>query len=287
MRLCRLCLFIVCAAACAVRLPGARAEPEFDPEAATYDELIFHVQRYGNTEQKRENKKAAWEEIFGRGPDALREVMERIHIDNVMIGVLAQNMVQQFDPTNTGPVLVEFVSSTNARTRKIAVYFLGFHEEPAYVERVMPLLDDEDAAGATMRTLGKWGARSAVSNILPFLEHEREVRRVAAVNALRDIGDPVAVPGLIDALSDPAFTVREAAQRALTELGRPARDAMLRALPEAGDPARRHMIRALGRFDSWRVRRVLRRYTGDADSYAARDARRALGEHDSGGVQGR
>ena len=186
--------------------------------AASYEELIFDAQRYGNTPEKREAKRVAREELFARGPDALREVMQRVHLENVMIGVLAQEMVEQMDPEKTAPVLLEFVESTNARTRRVAVFFLGLHETPEHAERVLPLLDDEEAAGAAMRTLGKWKVEKAVPLIVPFLSSEREVRRIAAVNALRDIGDPSVIPQLQPLLTDEFFSVREVTRRALNAL---------------------------------------------------------------------
>lgn len=182
---------------------------------ASYDELIFDAQRYGNTAEKREAKRVAREGLFARGPDALREVMQRVHYENVMIGVLAQEMVERMGPSEAAPVLAEFLDSPHARTRRIAVFFMGFHNTPEYASRIMPLLDDEEVAGAALRTLGKWNVKEAVPLIVPFLENEREVRRIAAVNALRDIGDPTVIPMLRPLLEDPFFTVREATKRAL------------------------------------------------------------------------
>jgi HEAT repeat protein len=183
--------------------------------SVSYDALIFDAQRYGNTPEKREAKRIAREELFARGPDALREVMQRVHYENVMMGVLAQEMVEQMEPAEAAPVLAEFLDSPHARTRRIAVFFMGFHNTPEYASRIMPLLDDEEVAGAALRTLGKWKAKEAVPLIVPFLANEREVRRIAAVNALRDIGDPTVVPLLKPLLEDSFFTVREATKRAL------------------------------------------------------------------------
>ena len=169
--------------------------------AVSYDELIFDAQRYGSTEEKRAAKKKAWDELMSRGPEALGEVMKRAHIENVMIGVLAQNMIEQMKPEETAPVLVKSLSSEHARTRKLAAFFLGFHETPQYADEVLPLLKDEEAAGAAMRTLGKWRVKKAAPEIIPFLRHPREVRRIAAVNALRDIGDASIVPELMPLLA--------------------------------------------------------------------------------------
>jgi len=186
--------------------------------AASYDELIFDAQRYGSTQEKRDAKKKAWDELMARGPDGLREVMKRIHLENVMVGVLAQNMILEMPASNTAPVLVEFLTDEHPQTRKLAAFFLGWHETPEYADKVLPLLKDDDAAGAAMRTLGKWKAKTAVPSIVPFLTHKREVRRIAAANALRDMGDPSVIPQLKPLLKDRYFTVREVAKRAIAVL---------------------------------------------------------------------
>jgi len=244
--------------------------------AASYDELIFDAQRYGSTEEKRAAKKKAWDELMARGPEALGEVMKRAHIENVMIGVLAQNMIEQMKPEETAPVLVRSLSSEHARTRKLAAFFLGFHETPQYADEVLSLLKDEEAAGAAMRTLGKWRVKKAVPEIIPFLRHPREVRRVAAVNALRDIGDSSVVPELIPLLGDDLFTVRESTARALSTMGREAERALLESLPASKGAARRHIIRALGVMKSRRAVKPIRRLLEDADPAVREDASNAL-----------
>lgn len=244
--------------------------------AASYDELIFAAQRYGSTEEKREAKKKAWDELMAGGPEALGEVMKRAHLENVMIGVLAQNMIEQMKPEETAPVLVSSLSSEHARTRKIAAFFLGWHDTPQFADDVLPLLGDEEAAGAAMRTLGKWRVKAAVPDLLPFLRHPREVRRIAAVNALRDIGDPSVVPELIPLLGDEFFTVREVAARALSTFGRDGELALLDALPASEGAARRHIIRTLGEMKSRRAVKPLRRLLKDPDSEVRQDAEEAL-----------
>ena len=254
-----LCLFVACASL-----------------AASYDELIFDAQRYGSTEEKRAAKKEAWDELMAGGPVALGEVMKRIHLENVMIGVLAQNMIEQMKPEETAPVLASSLSSEYARTRKIAAFFLGFHDTPQFADAVLPLLRDEEAAGAAMRTLGKWRVKTAVPDLLPFLRHPREMRRIAAVNALRDIGDPAVVPELMPLLGDEFFTVREAAARALSTFGRDGERALLDALPASEGAARRHIIRTLGVMKSRRAVKPLRRLLKDPDSGVHVDAEEAL-----------
>ena len=259
---------VLCAFLCLV---AARMSP-----AASYDELIFDAQRYGNTEEKRAAKKVAWDELMARGPEALGEVMKRSQLENVMIGVLAQNMVEQMDPAQTAPILVQSLSSEYPRTRKLAAFFLGWHDTPQYADAVLPLLGDDEAAGAALRTLGKWHVKKAVPDVLPFLRHPREMRRIAGVNALRDIGDPVVVPELMPLLGDDYFTVREAAARALSTFGRPAEHALLEALPTSEGAARRHIIRTLGVMKSRRAAKPLRRLLKDPDPDIRQDVEEAL-----------
>jgi hypothetical protein len=188
---------------------------------ASDDQLIFNIQRYGNTPEKRAAKAKAHDELFARGPDSLREMMKRVHIENVAITVVAEEMVRSMDTQKVAAVLVEFLGDEHPRTRKLAAYWLGFHETPEYADRVLPLLTDDEAAGAAIRTLGKWRVNEAIPQIIPFLSHEKETRRIVAANALRDIGDPASEPYLIPPLNDRFFTVREVAVRALSKLRKP------------------------------------------------------------------
>ena len=127
-----------------------------------------------------------------------------------------------------------------------------------------------------MRTLGKWRVKKAAPEIIPFLRHPREVRRIAAVNALRDIGDASIVPELMPLLGDDMFTVREAAARALSTMGREAERALIEALPESKGAARRHIIRTLGVMKSRRGVKPIRRLLEDADPAVREDAGNAL-----------
>jgi len=182
------------------------------------DELIFNLQRYGNTPEKREVKARSREILVRRGPDALRLLMAKVHLENVMIAVEAENMVRTMGTQEVASVLSGFLGDAHPRTRKLAAYWLGFHDTPEYADRVLPLLKDDETAGAAIRTLGKWRVREAIPQIVPFLSHEKEVRRIAAANALRDIGDASVIPELEPLLDDRYFTVRKSAERALAKL---------------------------------------------------------------------
>jgi hypothetical protein len=268
--------FITALFVCVTLTPGLAAD--FSPPSMDFDELMSHASRYGTTEVKREHKRQAQEELMSRGTDALTYLLSNSHIKNMWFFIYARQLVDQLDAEEVVPVLLKLTASEHELVKKNAIFFLGFFEQPQYTGRLMPHLKEEKLQGVTMRTLGKWKARNATPNIIRFLKDEDERRRIVAANALRDIGDPRAIPHLIDALDDQYFTVRYAVERALSRLGTPAEDAIIRALPDADPQSLRHMLRALGGMDSDRSRQVLAKYSQHKNSWVRLEVERSQTE---------
>jgi len=252
----------------------------------SFDELLLCTQRRGSTVEKRTQAAEARQEFLDRGASSLEYLMGKIHIENLWIRVLAQQLALKMETSNAVPILINAAASPEEKTRKYAVYFLGFHEAPEHAERIVHLLDDNKAAASTVRTLGKWRVTNATMRIVGFLDDPEERRRVMAANALRDMGDARAVPALVRALSDPVFTVRKCAARALVGLGLPAESAILAALPAAADPARREMVRILGGMPSPQAREALTRILALDELLVGEDARRALEQIDARAADG-
>jgi HEAT repeat protein len=244
--------------------------------AATFDELLQKAVRYGDTAEKRAEKAKARAELFAGGPAALDGVMARIHIENVMISVLAQELVEKMDAAAAVPVLLAHTKAERSVTRKMAAYFLGFYEAPAQAKALIPLLADEETRGAAIRTLGKWRVADAVPQIRNHIRDSDERVRVQVVNALRDIGDPRGIPALIETLDDPVFTVRNAAGRALVTMGSASVGPLLAALPEAREPALRQIIRYLGMLGSPKALDPLKGFLKHPDKLVRSDAAASL-----------
>ena len=249
---------------------------EFDASSASLDDLLFHAQRYATTPEKAERKRAAREEFQSRGAESLRYLMSRIHIENIWIYLLAEEVRRELEADVAVPVLLEFLDAEHDRTRRLAVFFLGEHDTPQYADRLLPLLDDDEAAGSAVRTLGKWHVTNAVPRIVPFLGDEKERRRVVAANALGSIGDASAVPALIEALADPFFTVRKAAARALVNVGDGATDELVAALGEVRGPALRELVAVAGELKLEAAGDQLTRLQTVNDGSLHRDVARAL-----------
>lgn len=274
------------------------------------EQILVLAQHPGNSATDRSIRRDAGEELQARGAPALAGLMRYAHYENMTIQLRTQELVDAFPGTNAVRVLAGFLSDVHPRTRRLAAYYLGSSDRsaagvvtrfpmeggapsppgldrterghdgacPSTVSRVRGLLADEETAGAAIRTLGKWRDRESVPLIIHWLAEGKEPRRVAAANALREIGDPVAVPGLIAALGDRAFTVRMAAQRALMALGRPAEKAAMQAWRTAGPAAKRHLLCVLAAGNSWSAWRGVRAATRDPDPEVRGDATLLVGE---------
>jgi len=183
------------------------------------EKLLSDASRYASTPEKRATKEKARIELKSRMSESLRAAMKYMHGDNVGLQVqITEWLIDQ--PTEVvTPVLLEFIDDERSETRRIALYFLGFHQTPEHADRIFPYLDDEDCRGAALRTLGKWKVSAAREPAEKWLMDGKERVRVVAANALRDIGDPASIPALVQALNDPIFTVRNTAARALLSFG--------------------------------------------------------------------
>jgi HEAT repeat protein len=257
---------------------AAEGCPAFDAKSASPRDLYRRMQRYGSTEQRRAEKKAAKAEFIARGGESVRFLMDHIHLKNMWVRIYLTEYVEQgrFKEEDAVPVLLEYLTNDRSETRKRAAYYLGFYDTPQHAGAVQALLGDEKATGAAARTLGKWGVAEAIEEIGALFGHEKEIWRVIAANALRDIGDARAAPFLVDALKDPVCTVRKTASRALAALGEETARALLEDLPAAEGPALRELIHVLGAVKCRKAIRPLRRLLEHPDPGVARDAASAL-----------
>jgi len=265
-----LMLLVMCALA-------ARAqETNFAPEELSLDELMVHASRYGTTQSKRERKKQSHDELMNRKAAALEYLVNHTYIENMWFFIYGHELNQKLDDREAVPVLLDALASSQSNVVRTAAYFLGFHQAPEQADRLLSLLDNEFTAGTAIRTLGKWQCVQAVPQIIPFLKNEKERRRIVAANALRDIDDPRAIPALINALDDPFFTVRNAAARALVQMGAEAQPALLEILDQTDGLKQRQIIRTLSDMRATAAIQPLEKLRDDADDATRNDVIIAL-----------
>jgi len=130
--------------------------------------------------------------------------------------------------------------------------------------------------------------RTFFEKLVRALRHPERTRAALAAALLGQLGDPRAVPPLIEAaLHAPDFGVQEAAVRSLGHLRDPrAIPALARLLgAEAPLPVRRAAVEALAAFEDPRAQEALRRALHDPAETVRRAARAALGL-EGGGADG-
>ena len=257
---------------------SARAET-FDPKKMPFEVLFEQSQRAGDSPEHAAMRDAAYAEMMARGPETLSNLMARIHIENVMIGVYAITLTKDrpLPKEQALPVLMSFTGAERYQTRKMAAFLASFYRAPEYAEKIYPLLDHEKTKGAAIRALGKWRVTNALPRIEPFLHDEKERVRIAAVNALHDIGDAREIPALIGALGDPVFTVRNTAARALVNFGPAAVEPLIAALEKVSDAAaKRQLIRCLGDLKDARAAAPLKPLAENPDYETRTDAQHSL-----------
>ena len=127
-----------------------------------------------------------------------------------------------------------------------------------------------------------------VSRLLRVLRGRRvgDSVREAAAAALGRIGDAAAVPGLLAALRDAEWSVREVAAAALKQIGTPAVPGLLAALGDANADVRRAAAWALGQIGNAAAVPGLLAALGDASWYVREAAAWALGRIGAPAVPG-
>ena len=240
------------------------------------DKVVHYACAATLTDEKEALSRKAFDEIIRRGPKGIQALMDHMHIQNIVVRVHADNIIRRNKDPEFVPILLGYLDSEHERTRKYAAYLLGYYELPEYADKLWPLLENDETENTAIRSLGKWKVSAAIPRILPYLKHEKEIKRILAVNALRDIADPTTADPLIAALSDPVFTVRMTAARALSALGEEAQIDILTALDTAEKPARRLLIQVLGdRGDASAIPR-LQRYLSATNIQVVAEAANAL-----------
>ncbi len=254
-----------------------KREAAFHAPSASFEELFRHMQRYGVSDQRREWKRQAHEEILARGPESLGWLLDRVYIKNIWISVIGQELVERLSPGQAVPVLAARLDAERPEVRATAAFWLGtYPKQDEIVGQLLALLEHKKTRGSALRTLGRWKVLDAAPKIAAFLNDPEERVRVRAANALRDLGTLDSAAALRAALNDPCFTVREAAARALTNLGPRVIPQLLRELPRAERLERRQIIRVLGALQSRRAVPALRALLRDPDAGVRGDAARAL-----------
>jgi len=235
-------LAIRCLIASGCLLLSAAAQEATNTTAFSESELVRLAYSDALTTEEKTEKNAARAELNKLGIDKLRVLFDHVHVPNMFIRFDIDPMVHRNRDT-VGPILLPFLDSPHVRTRSYATYYLGFTPLREHREKIVPLLDHDGTRTSAIRTLGKWAATNHLDKVTALFDDENERRRITAINAVRDIGDPAAAPALLGSLDDSVLTVRFVAERALAELGD--KKVLRKAVKSASPQAKWHLENAI------------------------------------------
>lgn len=214
----------------------------------------------------------------------------------------------------TVDALKEMTGTRNLEVRRAALTLLGMIADGRAVTALLPLLEDQELAQPAAAALVAIGRRQpeALSSLWPGADEQRQVYlaylfgeadcqqcvpqlrqgltaeqpslRHAAAQSLGKLGDPVALPALVEALNDEHAEVSEAIVTSLVRLGGVAPQACLaviRPLLEAEDAfLRSSAVTVLGRLPGLEVDRALSFALKDEAAEVRQAAVRAMSERD-------
>lgn len=127
--------------------------------------------------------------------------------------------------------LIQRVAFGQKIEQQLAVRMLGMIRHPAAAPVLVQVLQNPEIEELAVKALINIG-KPAVPEVIHALSYERWEVVHAAVQILRAISDPVAIPALLDVLYSAEHEVRWAAADALATLGEPAVEGLLQLLQE-------------------------------------------------------
>jgi HEAT repeat protein len=182
------------------------------------------------------------------------------------------------DPLRTVSALILALRTEDRRAHTLVVDDLVKIGQVA-VEPLLAVLDDPDPnvrAGAA-RALGKIGDTRALGSLIFRLRHDMDAEvRKSAVWALH-MGQPQAIPPLVDALCDPDEWVRFGAVIVLAKFGPAALEPLAQALCHSNPLVRANAAEALGRIGDTSAAAALTAVLSDPDAQVWQQAAISLG----------
>lgn len=149
------------------------------------------------------------------------------------------------DPDAVGDLVSRFAHPDPEVSQRAweAVVELG----PSAEKILIPALSSEDRAVAehAAGALGSVGSRASVEPLTAALR-SWESRRYVVAWALGEIGEPSAIPALLEGMGDEDVEVRKYATRSMIKFGRQATEVLLEALDDPSAEVRHYAVRALG-----------------------------------------
>jgi HEAT repeat protein len=179
---------------------------------AVLESVLFALER----EENPETRERLMVVVRSMGTEITGEIIHRLADGRWFVVQTALQILGEIgDRTVSSDLLISSAYHEDIRVRNEAIQTLGKLRSRGAIRMLCDLLTDKDEEirFLALRTLGDTGDKMAVPHILPFLQKKRKVKgqksdilRQTAIEVLGRIGDPEAIPILLDLLRSRAVS---------------------------------------------------------------------------------
>ncbi len=179
-------------------------------------------------------------------PNIAPKLFEALSQPSEQVRDLVYEILKDFG-THSIPYLMDSLSNEFWMGRTLAAQALTDMGSDAVSPLVSALQsDDKERRFWSIKILGKMHEKTAFDEIVKFLNDTDSEIRMAALGALSDFGDPIAIPKIIDKFIDPAWVVRKSASKAIVVFEQLAVQPLLKVLTSENEDMKYWALRALG-----------------------------------------
>lgn len=233
------------------------------------------------TEKNGQYAASASEVLKQLGPEIIPFLIQKLDHPLSPGQVRIQSLMTSWKSNAVPHLATAYAVSTNQRTRRAIIYYLGLIRDPRGGPVAEKELSNIRNRPLALWAMGKCGMTQSISYAYQYITSTGEMDRVRSIGLIRRVGSSNDIPLLAETLnSDPAWNVRSAAARALYEEGIPACIHLTNAWPTLTTPAKIHTLTILSEVTNFYSAEVLKLYTSDLNTFVASHAARLLKKED-------
>jgi HEAT repeat protein len=232
------------------------------------------------TQENGVRSRSAIETLKQLGPQTIPFLVRKLDHPLSPGQVRIQALITYWKSNSVPYLAASYAVSTNQRTRRAIIYYLGLIGAPGGGPVAEQELGDSRNRSTALWTMGKCGMTQGISHAYHFISSTQEMDRVRSIGLIRRVGTTNDIPLLTGMLNDPAWNVRSAAAQALEEQGSRACTALTNAWPSLSVPAKILTLSILSAVTNFYSSEVLKSYISDNNVFVAAYAARLLKKDD-------
>jgi HEAT repeat protein len=143
-------------------------------------------------------------ELLKRGPEAVRHLVDDgLSAEDSALRAETAKMLGRIKDRTAGEPIVLLLKDSDAKVREAAAEAIAHVADPAALEALVRLLEDELTRDTAAEVLGRLKDPGATEPLIAMMKSEKPVARRMAAEALEQLADPRSVDAWIGAMAHP------------------------------------------------------------------------------------